>query len=101
MKEKQKLEFSKKIFYMLSIMISIICLYSMALMWHTGDTSGLGYLLGGAFGAFSVGVGFYYDKSKKENIQKIAMSTLNFDDIKISEDIDYEDDSELGGSNVG
>ena len=94
MKEKQKLEFSKKIFYMLSIMISIICLYSMALMWHTGDTSGLGYLLGGAFGAFSVGVGFYYDKSKKENIQKIAMSTLNFDDIKISEDIDYEDDSE-------
>ena len=29
------------------------------------------------------------------------MSTLNFDDIKISEDIDYEDDSELGGGNVG
>ena len=44
----------------------------MALMWHTGDTSGLGYLLGGAFGAFSVGVGFYYYKSKKENIQKIG-----------------------------
>lgn len=101
MKGKQQLEFSKKIFYMLSIMISIICIYSMALMWYTTDTSGLGYLLTGAFGAFSVGVGFYYDKSKKENIQKIALSALNLDDIKLSEDIKYEDDSELGGGEVG
>lgn len=101
MKEKQKLEFSKKIFYMLSIMISVICIFSMALMWHTGDTSGLGYLLTGAFGAFSVGVGFYYDKSKKENIQKIALSSLNLNNINVSEDIVYEDDSALGGNNVG
>ena len=71
MKEKKHLEFSKKIFYMLSAMIAILCIYSMALMWHTGDTSGLAYLLTGAFGAFSVGVGFYYDKAKKENIQRI------------------------------
>ena len=101
MKEKKHLEFSKKIFYMLSAMIAILCIYSMALMWHTGDTSGLAYLLTGAFGAFSVGVGFYYDKAKKENIQKIALNSINFDNIKVSEKIEYEDDSEFGGGNVG
>ena len=40
MKEKKHLEFSKKIFYMLSAMIAILCINTMALMWHTGDTSG-------------------------------------------------------------
>ena len=101
--KKQPLEFSKRIFYMLCIMISTICIYSMALMWHTNDTSGLAYLVTGAFGAFSVGVGFYYDKAKKENIQKISnyVSSLNLDDVKVSEKVDYEDDSELGGGNIG
>lgn len=100
-KEKKHLEFSKKIFFMLSTMISVICIYSMALMWHTGDTTGLGYLLTGAFGAFSVGVGFYYDKAKKENIQKISMTSINLDDVQVCNDVDYEDDSELGGGEIG
>ena len=98
-KTKKHLEFSKRIFYMLTVMISIICLYSMALMWHTGDTSGLAYLVTGAFGAFSVGVGFYYDKAKKENLKKYECNTtsLNLEDIEVSESVSYEDDSSLGG----
>lgn len=100
MREKKHLEFSKKIFYMLSVMIAVICLYAMTLMWHTSDTSGLGYLISGAFGAFSVGVGFYYDKAKKENIQKISLNSLN-ENVEVSEDINYEDDSELRGESIG
>lgn len=96
-KPNKHLEFSKRIFYMLTAMISIVCLYSMALMWHTGDTSGLAYLVTGAFGAFSVGVGFYYDKAKKENIKKFECTSLNLENIGVSEKITYEDDSALGG----
>lgn len=90
-KEKTKVEFSKKIFYMLSIMIVCIVTYSMVLMWHIGDASPLTYLIPAAFGAYSVGIGFYYDKAKKENLSKFNIAIQEGTESTVS----YEDDSDL------
>lgn len=99
-KEKKPLEFSKKIFYMLTGMMAVICIFSMVLMWNTKDSSPLAYLIPGAFGAYSIGIGFYYDKAKKENLNKYGID-IKLDDIPYQETdtISYEDDSSLEGGN--
>lgn len=96
-KKKQKVEFSKKIFYMLSAMIISIVVYAMVLMWHVGDTSPLAYLIPAAFGAYSVGIGFYYDKAKKENLNKFNISVNE----QSKDVVVYEDDSELKTEGTG
>jgi uncharacterized membrane protein HdeD (DUF308 family) len=70
-KTKSKMEFSKKIFYIIMSMTIVIIIYSMALMWYTKDSSALAYLIPAVFGLTSVTVGFYYNKAKQENKIKL------------------------------
>lgn len=96
----KKIEMSKLIFWILSGMILVVLLFSMVLMWVTKDTTALAYLIPGAFGAYGIAIGFYYDKSKKENITKIEGSLFNFaepEEITKEQNIDdiFEDDSDL------
>jgi hypothetical protein len=70
-KHKTKMEFSKKIFYMITIMTVIIVVYSMMLMWYTKDSSALAYLIPSIFTEMATATGFYYTKAKKENEIKL------------------------------
>lgn len=70
-KKYKNIEFSKKIFYMITSLTVIICIYSMFLMWHTQDTSALSYLIPCVFTEMSVATGFYYWKARKENELKL------------------------------
>jgi abortive infection bacteriophage resistance protein len=72
MAKKKTIEFSKKIFYMTSIITVIVILYSMALMWKTNDTSALAYLIPSVLGEMGVATGFYYSKAKIENKIKLS-----------------------------
>lgn len=71
MKHKRKIEFSKKIFYMLSGLTLFVVINGVALMWYTKDISALSYLIPSTFGLTSTSVGFYYWKSKAENKIKL------------------------------
>lgn len=71
-KEKPKTEFSKKIFYIVITLFIIVILYSMALMWRTGDTSPLYYLIPSVGGLAATSVGFYYHKAQVENRIKLS-----------------------------
>lgn len=71
-KKKSKMEFSKKIFYMITVMTVVIVGYSMALMWYTKDSSALAYLIPAVFAEMATATGFYYTKAKKENEIKLA-----------------------------
>jgi len=68
---KEPMEFSKKIFYMVTIFTSVIIIYSMALMWKTNDSSALAYLIPSAFAEMGVATGYYYNKAKRENEIKL------------------------------
>lgn len=68
---KRKTEFSKKIFISVSLGTVTVCLFSMYMVWKTGDTSVLGYLIPAVFTELATATGFYYSKAKAENIKKI------------------------------
>lgn len=70
-KNKKKIEFSKILFILTSILVSGVVLFSMILMWRTGDTSALAYLIPSAFAELATATGFYYNKAKKENEIKL------------------------------
>lgn len=67
---KKKIEYSKRIVAVVTLFSVITIIFSMALMWRTGDTSGLTYLIPSVLGEASVVIGFYLKKSEKENINK-------------------------------
>lgn len=71
MKQKKKIEFSKKIFYMISTITCIVIAYSMALMWYTKDSSALAYLIPSVFTELATCTGFYFWKAKAENKIKL------------------------------
>ena len=79
---KQKMEFSKKIFYIVITLFVIVLGYSMALMWKTGITDGLAYLIPSVGTIAATAIGFYYWKAKAENAIKLSkeyeMSLENF-----------------------
>ena len=70
--EKKKMEFSKKIFYIVITLFIIVLAYSMALMWKTGVTDGLAYLIPSVAGIAATTVGFYYHKAQIENTIKLS-----------------------------
>lgn len=72
MKEKKKVEFSKKIFYMVTAFTIVVIIYSMVLMWKTNDSSALAYLIPSVFAEMATATGFYYSKAKTENKIKLA-----------------------------
>ena len=89
MKKKKKrnnvkhMEFSKKIFYIVITLFIVVLIYSMALMWKTGVTDGLAYLIPSMGGLASVCVGFYYWKAKMENMIKLGSEYhIHLDEVK-------------------
>jgi len=68
---KKKIEFSKKIFFGISLMVFIVVLFSLLLIWETKDPYPLAYLIPAVFGELGIATGFYFNKAKEENKIKI------------------------------
>lgn len=66
-----KIEFSKFIFWVVFLLVLGVTVFGCALMWHTGDTSGLAYLIPAVFAEFATATGFYFWKAKNENRIKL------------------------------
>lgn len=66
-----KIEFSKFIFWAVFLLVLGVTVFGCALMWRTGDTSGLAYLVPALFAEFATATGFYYWKAKNENRIKL------------------------------
>lgn len=49
----------------------IVMVFTMAVVWKTGDTSPLAYLIPSVFGELTTATGFYYSKAKAENRIKL------------------------------
>lgn len=71
MKKKHKKEFSKTILRSVAIATALIVAFSFVLMWRTGDTSPLAYIIPGIFTELSAATGFYFWKAKTENEIKL------------------------------
>lgn len=65
------MEFSKKIIIFMTVFTVIITVYALALMWKTGDTSPLAYLIPSVFTEYATATGFYYWKARAENKIKL------------------------------
>lgn len=94
---KNKIEFSKKIFYIIIILFVIIISYSMALAWKTMDTSALAYLIPSITGLTATVVGTYMWKARAENVLKIEKSIglSNYNELK--DNIDEATDIGIDG----
>ena len=80
---KAKKEFSKKIFNIVITIFIIVIFYAMALMWKTGTTDGLMYLIPSVGTLASVTIGFYYWKAKMENMIKLSKeNNITLDEVK-------------------
>lgn len=66
-----RIEFSKFIFWAVLLLVLGVTVFACALMWHTGDTSGLAYLIPVVFAEFATATGFYFWKAKNENRIKL------------------------------
>lgn len=98
-KEKLKTEFSKKIFNIVITLFIIVIFYSMALMWRTGDTSPLYYLIPSVGGLAATSVGFYYHKAQVENRIKLSREYNMLEkDIKNIEDEEQYTINNYGGN---
>lgn len=64
--QKPKKEFSKTILRTVAVATAVIVAFSFALMWKTGDTSPLAYIIPGIFTELSAATGFYFWKAKAE-----------------------------------
>jgi hypothetical protein len=83
---KKRMEFSKKIFYIVITLFIIVLGYSMALMWKTGITDGLAYLIPSVGTIATTAIGFYYWKAKAENAIKLSKKyDMSLDEIKEAE----------------
>ncbi len=70
-RRKKKKEFSKTILRTAAAATIVIVVFSFALMWKTGDTSPLAYIIPGIFAELSAATGFYFWKAKAENEIKL------------------------------
>jgi peptidoglycan/LPS O-acetylase OafA/YrhL len=71
MKKKKKVEFSKVILTVVAFAAAVIVISSFVIMWRTGDTSPLAYIIPGIFAELSAATGFYFWKAKAENQIKL------------------------------
>ena len=67
----KKLEFSKIIFIAVSILTLSVTVFTMAVVWRSGDTSPLSFLIPAVFAELATATGFYYSKAKAENRIKL------------------------------
>lgn len=66
-----QIEFSKLIFWFVFLLVLGVTIFACALMWKTGDTSPLAYIIPAIFTAFTTVIAFYYWKAKNENKIKL------------------------------
>jgi hypothetical protein len=71
---KRRVEFSKKIFVGVAISTALIVIFSLVIVWKTGDTSPLTYIIPAMFAELATATGFYYKKAEAEN--KIKLKRL-------------------------
>jgi hypothetical protein len=71
---KRRVEFSKKIFVGVAISTALIVIFSLVIVWKTGDTSLLTYIIPAMFAELATATGFYYKKAEAEN--KIKLKRL-------------------------
>lgn len=69
--KKQKTEFSKIIMGAFGALATAVSIFTMAIVWRTGDTSPLEWLIPAAFAGLATATGFYYSKAKAENQIKL------------------------------
>lgn len=82
-KEKSKKEFSKILSIIVITLFIIVLFYSMALMWKTNMTDGLMYLIPSVATLASVTTGFYFWKSKMENMIKLSKeNNMSINELK-------------------
>ncbi len=67
----RKTEFSKKIILFMTVFTVIITAFTLAVIWRTGDTSPLAYLIPAVFAEYATATGFYYWKARAENKIKL------------------------------
>ena len=75
---KPRKEFSKTILRAVAGATVVIVVFSFALMWRTGDTSPLAYIIPGIFTELSAATGFYFWKAKAENEIKLDTITVSY-----------------------
>ena len=68
---KRRGEFSKRIIIFMTVFTLVITVFALALMWRTGDTSPLAYLIPSVFAEYATATGFYYWKARTENKIKL------------------------------
>lgn len=67
----KKREFSKVILAVIGAVTGIVTAFTLAVVWKTGDTSPLAYLIPAVFAELATATGFYYSKAKAENRIKL------------------------------
>lgn len=85
----KKAEFSKKIIIFMTVFTVIITAYSLALMWKTGDTSPLAYLIPSVFAEYATATGFYYWKARSENKIKLLKQYGKDAEKALNDENDY------------
>ena len=85
----KKTEFSKKIIIFMTVFTVIITAYSLALMWKTGDTSPLAYLIPSVFAEYATATGFYYWKARAENKIKLLKQYGKDAEKALNDENDY------------
>lgn len=70
-RRKTKREFSKVILAVAGAITGGVTAFTLTVVWKTGDTSPLAYLIPAVFAELATATGFYYSKAKAENRIKL------------------------------
>jgi len=71
-KEQSQMEFSKKIFVGLSVLVGAAAVFVCVMVWRTEDISVTQHLVDNAFDLLKIGVVSYFGKAALENRIKLA-----------------------------
>ena len=66
-----KREFSKVMMSGVGAATIVVTAFTLVMVWRTGDTSPLAYLIPAVFAETAAATGFYYSKAKAENRIKL------------------------------
>ena len=81
--KRKKMEFSKIIFLCTAILYALVVIGSFVLMWHSGTTDALVCLISSSAAMVTTGIGFYYNKSKAENLIRMSKeNNLSINEVK-------------------
>lgn len=78
---KKKMEFSKKVFFGISLAVTLLVVFVCFMVFRTNDLEPFRYLIPSSFTVLGTAVGFYYNKAKAENQIKISQySNYNYEE---------------------